>query len=149
VRISHDRLGVPRSRSGSLKGTLAADSTRRIDCSTITAGAAGSTSVTLVEAPCVGAHNGEYAGLYVAPVMPPPANDAEKQQLGSHCRPVVAAYGGVPNDGSLTRRFGFVFSWFGLAEWKRGNRGVQCTLWMKTTATKLMKGAGPSAFPVR
>lgn len=131
---------------GSLKGTLAPGGSSRADCFTITE--RSKTEVDTVPVACTTAHNGEMAGVYYAPDTPVPNGDKAVGTLGEHCGPVVAAYAGLPNDRTLLGRVLYLYRWQGEAEWARGNRAVQCYLWMKKPAAKLMKGAGPAAFPV-
>ncbi len=133
-------------RTESLQGTLAPGGPLRTDCYTFTD--QPGTDVDSAPAACTASHNGEFAGLYFAPDIPAPANEKEVEALADHCGPVVAAYAGLPNDRNLLFRVSYVYYWYGEAEWDRGNRAVHCSIWLRKPATRLMKGAGPSAFPV-
>lgn len=132
-------------RSGSLRGALATGGTLRHGCFTIK-DKADDKHVDTAPVACTASHNGEFAGLYLAPDIPAP-DDAAAEKLADNCSAVIAKYAGVPNDRNLLRRFRFVWHWWGKDEWARGNRAFHCTLWMPRVATRLMKGAGTGAFP--
>ena len=146
VEIKDDENATEVRRTSSLKGGLAAGGPLRRDCFTITEKADKKHVDTALVA-CTASHNGEYAGLYLAPDVPAP-DDAAAEKMSDNCDTVVAKYAGLPNDRNLSFRVGLVWYWWGEKEWNRGNRAFHCTMWMEKPASKLMKGAGPSAFPV-
>jgi hypothetical protein len=56
----------------------------------------------------------------------------------------------VPDDANVQYRAGTIFYHPYEQEWKDGNRGVQCFLWVSDRSlTRSMKGAGSKALPIR
>ena len=45
------------------------------------------------------------------------------------------------------RRTGLITSLYSAEEWAQGNRGIRCHLWLNRTATRSLKGAGPTGLP--
>jgi hypothetical protein len=105
---------------------------------------------TMPAANCGKPHNGEFAGVWTAPETPYPTKDADWSPFHDECRKVIAKYVGLPNDGNLKYRTGVISLPGGSGDWKAGNRGVRCYLWLsgRTVSTSL-KGAGAAALPIQ
>ena len=70
---------------------------------------------------------------------------------GTHraCRTLIAKYAKVPDNGDLQYRAGSIYYHPYEREWRNGNRGVQCFLWVSDrNLTRSVKGAGAKGLPV-
>lgn len=136
-------------RTGSLRDALKGPSPLRLGCQVARTGEPrGVQTVTPVD--CAKAHNAEFVGVWPAPDVPYPAKDADWAPIYTGCRTVLGRYVGVPVDDNLRFRSGVVVRPPGAARWRAGDRGVRCYLWLSDrTVTGSLKGAGPSALPVR
>jgi hypothetical protein len=78
----------------------------------------------MVPADCAGPHDTEFAGVFVAPDMTPPAQ-GDKQDAAGHggCARVVAAYLGGTVDGMQVAT---VYWGYDEADWDRGDKRVRC-----------------------
>lgn len=138
----------PVARNESLRGTLAPDRPLRFGCFTITEPNAN--DIHTVPIACDQPHNGEFAGIHVAKDVPWPTDDKDAWEvLGRGCYGVIAKYAGLPDDSRLQYRVGLAYHGYSEWEWQQGNRGALCLLWLDKNVTKVMKGAGPAAFPIR
>lgn len=135
-------------RTTSAKGALAAGGPARLGCLTITTGADKRID-KMLPADCNTVHNGEFAGLFVAPDTAYPADTPtrEAQNLNG-CRPIVAAYAGIPDDTNFRYRTGQIASGFAKADWELGNRGVRCYIWPGKNVSTSLKGVGPAGLPI-
>ena len=137
------------SRTGSLRDTLRGDRPLAFGCFAVIRKANNVIDKMTPEA-CDKAHNAEFAGIAVANDVPYPKNDAQEWEVvGKRCWVPVGTYAGLKNDSTLERRVHLIYQGLGETEWNRGNRGVRCWLRLDKNVTKSMRGAGPSAFPVR
>lgn len=98
---------------------------------------------------CTSKHRSEFVGVWTAP------NTSYKQFRDSPnkaheaCRKLVAAYVKVPNDSNLQYRTGTITYRPSEEEWKTGERGVQCFLWLsQRELTRSLKGAGTKGLPI-
>lgn len=145
---SVEDFGDAVSREGSLNGVLAADGALRLGCYQVRAARNGSIDKMTAIA-CTKTHNSEFAGVYQAPASAAyPESAAELDRVHAACRKVVAGYVKVPDDDDLEFRTGTVVVPNLEDDWKAGNHGVRCYLYLKNAKfTKSLKGAGPSALP--
>ncbi|WDZ85688.1 septum formation family protein [Micromonospora cathayae] len=136
-------------RTGSLRDALKGPSPLRLGCQDARTGRQlGVQRLTPVD--CARAHNAEFVGVWKAPDRPYPAKAADWAPVYTGCRSVLARYAGLPVDDDLRFRADVVVRPPGPARWKVGDRGVRCHLWLSDrTVTRSLKGAGPTALPVR
>jgi hypothetical protein len=145
-----EEFGEPVTRQASLKGELTGDSPLALGCYQVTADASGSID-SMKTIACTTAHNSEFVGVYAAPAAAGyPKSDADWQRMHTGCRGAVASYVKVPNDAELKFRTGTVAVPNLEDDWKAGNHGVRCYLYLKDAKfTKSLEGAGSKALPVR
>jgi hypothetical protein len=100
---------------------------------------------------CTTKHRAEFVGIYQYPDVAYSEWRNSTQRAHKACRSLVAKYVKVPDNSDLQYRTGtIVYHPFGEKEWKDGNRGVQCFLWLSDrTFTRSLKGAGSKALPIR
>ncbi|MGK5444492.1 septum formation family protein [Micromonospora sp. URMC 105] len=135
-------------RTGSLKGALTRDTGLRLGC--FEPKVSGDEVEAMAPASCTARHHAEFVGVW-------PATDLSYAQLNrgddrvhKGCMGVLAKYTGVPNDGNLRFRAGSIFYHPLEREWRDGNRGVQCFLWVSDrNLTRSLKGVGTKGLPVR
>jgi len=130
------------ARNASLKGVLAGPSDLRVACAKGTT--VSTISIDIKLASCAEPHNLEFAGIRDYPEGTDPAGVDEVKD----CRPLVAAFIGVPNDDNLNYRTGLVASSFPREAWDLGNRGVRCFVMPAKDVTGSVKGRGPKGFPI-
>jgi hypothetical protein len=143
VDVGTDRVV---SRTGSLRGSLSGAGPLALRCFNPEVRGAQVRGMTAVD--CPRRHYAEFAGLWTAPDIAfgkLTGNDA----MAAGCRSAIAAFAGVPDDGDLRYRVG----WLGFAptraEWDLGVRSVQCFLWLENKAmTGSYRGAGPAKLPI-
>jgi Septum formation len=135
-------------RSGTLEGVLAtpAGTALTLACFNPVVSAARVESMT--PAPCAGRHHAEYVGRW-APRRPTPALLDDDARAARGCGSVIARYAGVPDDGDLKYRTG----WIGFSptpdEWNAGIRDVRCFLWLDdVTITGSYRNAGPAKLRI-
>jgi hypothetical protein len=97
---------------------------------------------------CARRHYAEFAGLWTAPDVGFAKLTAD-DTMAAGCRSAIADYTGVPDDGDLRFRVG----WLGFAptrpEWELGVRSVQCFLWLENQAmTGSYRNAGTAKLPI-
>lgn len=139
---------APTSRVGSAKGALAAaDSPLRLGCFNVSL--ALGTVDTMFPVDCAKPHNSEFAGIWTARDQDYPRRDEDWYPFYDGCLKQVAAYAGVPPDRNLRRRTGVVTVPAARDDWRAGDRGVRCYLWVDGGRfTRSLKGAGPSGLPI-
>jgi hypothetical protein len=99
---------------------------------------------------CSKPHKAEFAGVWTAPETSFDDFDRNDERMHTGCRTVAGKFAGLPNDGNLIYRIGTISYSPSRDEWERGDRGVQCLLWMSDrNLTRSMKGAGTRAFPIQ
>lgn len=99
---------------------------------------------------CTAKHHAEFAGVYQFPEVS--YAQFQKSSVRAHkaCRSLIAKYAKVPDNRDLQYRVGTIIYHPLEEEWKNGNRGVQCFLWLsERTLTRSVKGAGGKALPIR
>ncbi|MFI9640769.1 septum formation family protein [Micromonospora sp. NPDC051925] len=144
---SIDEPGI-RPRTGSLRGALADDTDLKLGCFNPKVARDDVQAMTPVS--CTARHHAEFVGVWQAPDV----SYAEFQRSGDRthrgCLGLIARHTGVPNDGNLKFRAGSIYYHPFEREWRSGNRGVQCFLWLSDrTLTRSLKNAGPHSLPLR
>lgn len=135
-------------RTGSLRGALAAPGPLRLGCFDPTV--RGDVVEAMVARPCAARHHAEFAGVWQAPDVGYAAFARDRAAVHRGCQGVIARYAGVPDDGDLRSRAGSIFYHPFEREWRAGNRGVQCFLWVSDRAlTRSVAGAGTRGLPAR
>jgi hypothetical protein len=141
--------GAHVERAGSLRGALMPGSDLMLVCNRVEVDRKRNVAKVPV-ASCDKPHEGEFVGVWTAPDRPYPAKDADYVPFYQGCREAIGKYVGVPIDGNLIRRAGVLPLLATPADWKSGDRGVRCYLWLgdrKLTAS--LKGAGEKGLPLR
>ena len=143
VDVSTDRV---LSRTGTLRDALRGAAPMALTCFNPTVRGDQVRAMTAV--PCASRHYAEFAGLWTAPDIDF-ADLAGNDVLASGCRSVIADYTGVPDDGDLRFRIGWLGFAPSRAEWDLGVRSVQCFLWLESkTMTGSYRGAGTGRLPI-
>jgi hypothetical protein len=141
--------GDTTSRSGTVKGVLKSASPLKLACYQVKL-ARDSSIDTMPASECTKDHNSEFVGVYMAPDGAYPSKSADWEKLHNECRKIIAKFAGVPNDGNLKYRTGVVSLPGNEDEWKGGNRGVRCYLWLsERKVNRSLKGAGPNGLPIQ
>jgi len=99
---------------------------------------------------CTAKHHAEFVGIYPFPDVA--YAEFQRNSLRAHkaCRGLIATYVKVPNNNDLQYRAGTIIYHPLEEQWKDGDRGVQCFLWVEDrTLTRSLKGAGNKGLPVR
>ncbi|GIJ79318.1 Septum formation [Micromonospora phaseoli] len=138
---------IPVRRTDSLSGSLDGSSKLRHGC--FDAKTEGDDVTEMVAVKCSAGHRSEFAGIWRAPDTSWSAFLKDTGRAHRGCRSTIARFAKVPDDGNLQYRVGTIFYHPSEDEWRSGNRGVQCFLWISDrTLTRSMKGAGPQALPI-
>ncbi|SCL25227.1 Septum formation [Micromonospora rhizosphaerae] len=99
---------------------------------------------------CTAKHHAEFVGVYQAPDISYAEFKRTALRVHKACRGLIAKYVKVPNNGDMLYRSGTIIYHPSEEEWKDGNRGVQCFLWLDDrTLTRSLKGAGSKGLPIR
>ncbi|MBL7261289.1 septum formation family protein [Paractinoplanes lichenicola] len=113
-------------RSGSLKGSLGGAGKMRMTCANPKVVDERVTAMHPVA--CSGAHTSEFAGLFVSSRATVAGLTPGELERG--CDAAIAKFAGIPNDGTVRNRVG----WLGFppdaTSWKLGDRAVRCFLWL-------------------
>jgi hypothetical protein len=141
-----DTEGKLFARSGSLSHALAGASDLRLGCFNPTV--SGPHVRTMAAVDCTRPHHAEFAGLWNAPPIAITKLDTTPA-FARGCLSVIARYTGVPADGMVKYRTG----WLGFpgteAAWDAGDRSVQCFLWLDDeTLVGSYRNAGPGKLKV-
>ncbi|WP_309227398.1 septum formation family protein [Micromonospora thermarum] len=97
---------------------------------------------------CTRPHHAEFVGVWVAPDTSYAAFTKDDRRVRDGCLALIATYTKVPR-GEVRFRTGSIWYHPLAAEWRDGNRGVQCFLWVSDRdLTRSMKGAGRSGLPM-
>ena len=135
-------------RTGSLRGALAGAGALKLGCFNPTV--VRDDVQAMVAVSCNARHHAEFAGVWQAPNVGYAAFTRDSSAVHKGCLGVIARYTGVPNDGDVRFRAGSIFYHPFEREWRSGNRGVQCFLWLSDrTLTRSLKGVGARGLPVR
>ncbi|MCY1142318.1 septum formation family protein [Actinoplanes sp. Pm04-4] len=126
-------------RSGSLKGALAGAGQIRMTCADPSV--VGERVVAMRPVACAGRHTAEFAGVFESKRAAVAALTAAEMEKG--CHSTIARFTGIPDNGSVRHRVG----WLGFppdaASWKLGDRAVRCFLWLNgELMTGTYKNAG-------
>ena len=99
---------------------------------------------------CTAKHHAEFVGVWQAPDI-----SYDEFQRDTRCArtgragALIAKYAKVPNNGDMQYRAGTIIYHPFEQEWRDGDRGVQCFLWVADrTLTRSVKGAGTKGLPV-
>lgn len=138
--------GGPAGRTGSLKNVLSGPAPMRLRCYNPRVSGEDVRAMTPID--CAKAHHAEFAGLWTAPDGTL-AQLSDGPGLGKGCLSVIARFTGVPDDGDLRYRVG----WLSLAPargaWDLGDRAVQCYLWLADeTIRGSYQGVGVKKLPI-
>jgi Septum formation len=113
-------------RSGSLKGALKGAGKVRMTCADPTIVSERVTGMRAL--PCAGKHTSEFVGVYVTKKSSAAALTSAELQKGCHA--AIAKFTGIPNDGTVKNRAG----WLGFppdtTSWRLGDRAIRCFLWL-------------------
>ncbi|GAB2615375.1 hypothetical protein Aab01nite_27700 [Paractinoplanes abujensis] len=113
-------------RSGSLKGALAGAGKLRMTCANPEVVDERVTAMHPVA--CSTGHTSEFAGLFVSKRAT--VSGLTPGELEKGCDTTIAEFAGIPDDGTVRNRVG----WLGFppdaASWKLGDRAVRCFLWL-------------------
>ncbi|PWR08468.1 hypothetical protein DKT68_15825 [Micromonospora acroterricola] len=98
---------------------------------------------------CTSRHHAEFVGIWQAPDISYAEFNRTTKRTHRACQTVTAKYAKVPDNSQLDFRAGTIYYQPYEQEWKNGNRGVQCFLWISDRAlTRSMKNAGTKGLPV-
>jgi hypothetical protein len=98
---------------------------------------------------CSKPHRSEFAGIYTAPDVSYDAFEKSDERVRKGCLAVIASFAKVPNDGDLRYRTGWISYYPREDEWKAGDRGVHCFLWIgDRNLTRSLKRAGTKGLPI-
>ncbi|MEH0828312.1 MULTISPECIES: septum formation family protein [unclassified Micromonospora] len=135
-------------RTGSLKGALTRDTDLRLRC--FEPKVKGDEVEAMAPVSCTARHHAEFVGVWAATDLSYAQLNRGDDRVHKGCMGVLAKYTGVPNDGNLRFRAGSIFYHPLEREWRDGNRGVQCFLWVgDRNLTRSLKGVGTRGLPVR
>ncbi|MEU5791665.1 septum formation family protein [Micromonospora purpureochromogenes] len=135
-------------RTGSLKGALTRDTDLRLRC--FEPKVDGDDVEAMEAVSCTARHHAEFVGVWPAGGLSYTQVTKGDGRVHKGCLGVLAKYTGVPNDGNLRFRAGSIFYHPLEREWRDGNRGVQCFVWVSDrTLTRSLKGVGTRGLPVR
>ncbi|WP_431729250.1 septum formation family protein [Verrucosispora sp. TAA-831] len=138
---------TPVRRTASLAGTLDGSSSLRHRC--FRAETKGDEVTEMVAVKCSARHHAEFVGVWKSPAKSYAAFEKDTARAHRGCLSLIATYAKVPDDGNMQYRAGTVYYHPSEAEWRNGERGVQCFLWLNDrTLTKSVKGGGSRALPI-
>jgi hypothetical protein len=133
-------------RSGTLKGALAGAGQVRMTCADPSV--VGERVVAMRPVACAGRHTAEFAGVFESKRATVAALTAAEMEKG--CHSTIARFTGIPDNGSVRHRVG----WLGFppdaASWKVGDRAVRCFLWLNgERMTGTYKNAGTRKLKIQ
>lgn len=135
------------SRTGSLRGALKPGSPLALAC--FNPKLSKDEVQAMRPVACTTRHHAEFVGIYQAPDIS--YAEFQRTSLRAHkaCRSLIAKYAKVPNDGNMQYRAGTIIYHPFEQQWRDGDRGVQCFLWVSDrTLTRSVRGAGGKALPI-
>jgi hypothetical protein len=136
------------ARRGSLAGALGGRSPLRLGCFDPAVDDTEVRDMTPVS--CTKPHAAEFAGLWTAPDVSYAEQARDRERSATGCRSAIARHTGVPDDGDVRYRTGWISIAPTRTEWEQGERRVRCFLWSsERRLTRSLAGAGPEALPVR
>ncbi|MBO4205918.1 septum formation family protein [Micromonospora echinofusca] len=138
------------SRTAGLRDALKADSPLKLGCYTAKLDRQR-TIEELVAASCTRPHSAEFVGAWRAPEnVAYPVRDRDWARFYDECRNQIGRYVGLADDPNLRFRVGVVAVPGKAAQWKAGDRGVRCYLWLSDrTVNRSLRNAGAAALPIR
>lgn len=148
VEVTRVDGGQTVSRTGSLRDALRGDSPLRLGC--YTARLDNHRIVReLLPTECRQSHDVEFVGAWRAPeTVAYPVGDRDWLRFYTECRTLIARYVNVPDDTWLRLRSGVVPTVGTAQQWRAGDRGVRCYLWLNDrTVTTSLRGGGLAALP--
>ncbi|TDB78951.1 septum formation family protein [Micromonospora sp. KC721] len=135
-------------RTGSLRGALTGAAALRLGC--VEPRMAGTDVSAMTPVPCTARHHVEFVGVWQATGLSYARLHRGDDRVHRGCRSLLARHTGVPDDGDLPFRAGSIFYHPTEREWRDGDRGVRCFLWVDDRPlTRSLRDAGPRALPVR
>jgi hypothetical protein len=135
-------------RTGSLKGALTGGSPLAHGC--FTPKVSNEEVQAMQAVACTKPHRSEFVGIYTAPDVGYDIFEKDADRIHRGCYSAIARFTKVPNDGNIDGRVGSIYYYPSESEWKAGNRGVQCFLWMEDrNLTRSLKGTGTKGLPLR
>ncbi|MFF5181120.1 septum formation family protein [Micromonospora sp. NPDC000316] len=103
----------------------------------------------MVSVSCTAKHHAEFVGIWEAPDISYAEFKRTSKRTHKACRSLIAKFAKVPDNSDLDYRAGTIFYQPYEEDWKNGNRGVQCFLWISDrNLTRSMKNAGNKGLPV-
>ncbi|MFF5172902.1 septum formation family protein [Micromonospora sp. NPDC000089] len=136
------------TRTGSLRGALAGNGPLKLGCFNPTV--RQDDVEAMVPVACTAKHHAEFAGVWQAPDVSYAAFTRDRTPVHRGCQGVIARYTGVADNSDLPYRAGSIFYHPFEREWRAGNRGVQCFLWVgDRTLTRSLRAAGTRGLPAR
>ncbi|MET8085749.1 septum formation family protein [Micromonospora sp. NPDC005237] len=103
----------------------------------------------MVAVSCTAKHHAEFVGIWQAPDISYAEFNRTTKRTHRACQSVTAKYAKVPDNSQLDFRAGTIYYQPYEQEWRNGNRGVQCFLWISDRdLTRSLKNAGTKGLPV-
>lgn len=137
-----------KNRVGSLEGALTGDSKIALRC--FDAKLADDEIDEMAPVSCTAKHDAEFVGVYRDTSASHSTMAGDTDRIHRRCLGLVASYAKVPDDGDLKYRSGTIYFHPDEDEWKDGNRGIRCFLWLSdTTLKRSVRGGGTKALPIR
>lgn len=144
--------GEPVTREGSLAGALGEDGEPDLALGCFTVEVDDSAVKRMTPVPCNEPHEAEFVGVYRsgADDYPEISDEDAEGLVHDGCREQVAKYVDVPVDGDLVFRTGTIVDWMSEDDWRAGDRGFRCYLWLPDRElTESLAGDGTDALPIQ
>jgi hypothetical protein len=134
------------SRTGSLRGALKGAAPLALRC--FRPAVKGTNVGTMTAVDCRKSHDAEFAGLWTAPDMK--FEDlGDDTRMAKGCRSTIADWAGIPDNGEVRYRYGYLAFAPTRPEWDNGVRSVRCFLWIEGRAMKgSYRNAGNGKLPI-
>lgn len=135
-------------REGTLKAALAGAAPLRLGCFNPTV--VGQRVDQMQQVACTERHRAEFVGVWKAPEVDYAMLAADRGVTAKGCRSVIAKYTSVPDDSDVQFRSGWISYNPTQDEWRQGERGVRCFLWLNDEQlTHSLKDVGPAELPIK
>jgi len=144
--------GAPVSREGSLAGALGEDGEPGLALGCFTVEVDDSNVQEMTPVACDQTHEAEFVGVYRsgADEYPRLSDEDAEDLVHDGCREKVAEYVDVPVDSDLVFRTGTIADWMSEEDWRAGDRGFRCYLWLPDRElTESLAGGGTEALPIQ
>jgi hypothetical protein len=137
------------TREGTMARGLYGKMTLLLRCFNPTIAGSGVDRMTPVS--CGRKHKTEFAGLWAVPKgISYDKLRGDEPRTARGCRAAIAKFAGIPDNSDVQYRTGWIAYHPTEDEWDRGERRVQCFLWLSgRSLTRSMKGAGTSGLPIQ